>query len=612
VGAPRILVLEDDVGIRRMLEVLLQDRGYEVTLVGSAEAARAAHAESPFDLLVFDKNLPDGDGVALATELVGHPSRPEAIIVTAYPTIASAVEALHAGAIDYLPKPFDVGLLSVRVERALDRRRRREENERLHKSVVALADHLTQVFEASFDPILTIDADGTIVRWNRGAERTYGYAADFIQGKPMHLLERNPDAEVGRRMRALRGEPTVNEEVIRRTRDGDERSVLVSLAAMARREGEPRRLVEVSKDITAQKAMQNELLHADRLKTLGTLAAGLAHEINNPLAFVKANLTLLAERSADPSVVKPEEAVELVQESLDGVERIVQAVRHLRGFSRAASDRPVEASLGTVIEGTVALARFRIRERRHAIDVEVADMPPIPCMPARLGQAILNLVINALDASGPTGHVWIKATVERGEAVIEIRDNGPGIPAEIQPRVFEPFFTTKSPGEGTGLGLGICRQIAEEHRGRLYLRTCSEAGTSFFLRIPFYDPSRYVVLLVDDEHYVRRALRRLLESLSYQVYEASRVPEGLHILETAKVHAVIADYHMPGATGLDLLVEMHKRWPAIRRLVLTASEGLAGDPDAFAPVQPVVVLAKPWDDAHLTKTLRSALLMAPF
>jgi len=235
--------------------------------------------------------------------------------------------------------------------------------------------------------------------------------------------------------------------------------------------------------VTSELARSRELLaRTDRLATLGTLAAGVAHEIRNPLVSVRTFLQLLPERDQDEQF-----RTEFRKLALDETERICDLITDLLSFARPVPSEPEQADLNTIVEQTVRLLLSEARK----VDVEVviepaADLPPIPVDEARVKQVLLNVVLNAVEASTPHGRVVVTTALEAGGVErwcrVSVADTGRGVPAESVARVFDPFYSTKS--GGSGLGLFIAARIMESHGGSIRVRPDVERGAVFDLRFP--------------------------------------------------------------------------------------------------------------------------------
>jgi signal transduction histidine kinase len=237
---------------------------------------------------------------------------------------------------------------------------------------------------------------------------------------------------------------------------------------------------------------QAQLMQSEKMRTLGQLVAGVAHELNNPIGFVHANLKLLDEYVAKLSRQQAEGAdttrtreaiLKLLARSREGTERVTKIVADLRAFSRMDQGELAEADLNDEIERTLTLMEPRCK---NCIEVErdFADLPRVRCHAGQLNQVFLNLLMNACDAIGDRGRISVRTRYEQGSVRLEFEDSGPGIAADVRDRIFEPFFTTKPVGQGTGLGLSLTHGIVERHGGRIWVESDPGFGTRFVIELP--------------------------------------------------------------------------------------------------------------------------------
>ncbi len=287
------------------------------------------------------------------------------------------------------------------------------------------------------------------------------------------------------------------------------------------------------RDLRAQDALQSRAMQVDRMIAIGTLAAGVGHEINNPLAYVHANVAFAIEELAALAAEVPSprlrEVLAALEEARLGTTRIRDIASDLALFSRAEpTAEPEPVDLHAVIDSAIAMARNEIRHRARLVRA-FGPAPTVLGVASRLGQVFLNLLVNAAHAIEPGQAARNAVRVETrldGDAVeVAISDTGSGIEPAVLDRIFEPFFTTKPPGRGTGLGLPICRRIVEEHGGAITVESEPGRGTTFRVRLPTHDDrpapepeepavptasARARVLVIDDDRHVLAALRRIL------------------------------------------------------------------------------------------------------
>jgi signal transduction histidine kinase len=237
---------------------------------------------------------------------------------------------------------------------------------------------------------------------------------------------------------------------------------------------------------------QAQLMQSEKMRSLGQLVAGVAHELNNPIGFVHANLQLLSgyiEKLVEAQlgtgdVERPRDAIgKLLARSREGTERVKKIVQDLRTFSRMDQAELADTDLNEELRRTLALMEPRFKDGIR-LESDLAELPPVRCYPAQLNQVFMNLVMNACDAVAPRGVVQVRSRATPAGVALEFEDSGPGIPRHVRERIFEPFFTTKPVGQGTGLGLSISHGIVERHGGRLTLDCPPEGGTVFRVELP--------------------------------------------------------------------------------------------------------------------------------
>ena len=330
--------------------------------------------------------------------------------------------------------------------------------------------------------LVVIQRGGTILWVNRAIVETLGYdGPDELLGRPMMDIV-HPDARerVGERMRQPTdaGPRLVESTLVRK--DGEPVTVEVAPARSVTFSGAPARLV-VGRDVSERVKMQQRLVTADRMASLGMLAAGVAHEINNPLAYVLGSIEV-ATRELRRQETPPQGALEALATALDGLSRVRTIVSDLRKLSRPDTSTLEAVDVSVVIESTLALAAREIAARGRVVR-ELRETPLALGSAARLGQVLLNLIVNALDVMPQGGTLTVQSGAREGGGYVTIGDSGPGIPKEVLGRIFEPFFTTKG-DKGTGLGLSMVYAFAQRHGGRVTVDSQVGEGTRFTLWFP--------------------------------------------------------------------------------------------------------------------------------
>jgi PAS domain S-box-containing protein len=351
----------------------------------------------------------------------------------------------------------------------------------------ARGDDFRRMLDGVPDPV-AIHRDGTILWVNRALLQILGYdGPGDVVGQPLlFIVHESSRAMALERIRMpVTGHPELAQVRLLR-RDGDVVTVELSPSRPIDFGGEPARLV-VGRDVTERLRMQERLVTADRLSSLGLLAAGVAHEINNPLAYVLGSIEIVRREIERPGPVS-DAAREALGRALEGVDRVRTIVRDLQTLSRADEHTVQDVDLRAALDATLTLAESEI-SRRARIVRDYRDVPAARVNAARLGQVILNLVVNAVEAmpdrSPETNELVLRTRSDaRGRAVIEVADNGEGIAGEVVDRIFDPFFTTKPNGHGTGLGLAICHQIVAEAGGEIAVESTPGKGSTFRVILP--------------------------------------------------------------------------------------------------------------------------------
>ena len=373
-------------------------------------------------------------------------------------------------------------------------------------------------------------------------------------------------------------------------------------------------------DITAQRQLQHQLALSERMASLGTLAAGVAHEINNPLAFIQANLDFAIGRLAALDSPSAHVGVEMLRDALDdaryGAERVQHIVRDLKTFSRP-DERTGMVAIDQAIESAITIAWNEIKHRARLVR-KISPGLFVVGNEAQLAQVFLNLIVNAAQAipagAADRNQITVTATAAGADVVVGIHDTGGGIPDAVLARIFEPFYTTKPIGAGTGLGLSICHRIISSLGGRIEIERPAEGGARFVVRLPAAPresvaaPSphpvtrvaRARVAVIDDEALIGRALSRLLgDEHEVVVFQCAR--EAIEALERGEAcDVILCDLMMPEITGIDLDAWLREHYPALaeRTLFMTggaftraASEFVAQHADRCLdkPIDPVVV-----------------------
>lgn len=397
------------------------------------------------------------------------------------------------------------------------------------------------------------------------------------------------------------------------------------VSAVTITEGDASTVVVLFDDQTEQRRLQDQLVQSTKLSAMGQLVAGVAHELNNPLASVVGFADFLGEIPDVPASLR--EPLRVIREE---AERASAIVRNLLGFARKQDRQRRPTALGPLIESTMSLLRNPLMANRvdSRIDIE-PDLPAIIIDANQIQQVLVNLVSNAAQAIASTnraGTVTIRARRFLDEIAVDVVDDGPGMSPEIAARVFDPFFTTKREHEGTGLGISISQGIVREHGGRITLETAPGQGATFTIHLPLQElpaepepeeparlpAARLRVLVVDDEPHILHYMSATLSAWGHTVAVAQDGDEGLEAATSGEFDLVITDLRMPKLSGRDFFEALRRHDPQMAsRIFFSTGDTVRGDTLAFLEMLERPYLHKPFSLAELRALLAAATSRLP-
>src|SRR5215204_4556900 len=484
------------------------------------------------------------------------------------------------------------------------------------------------------DAILVRDLSQNIVFWNKGAEKIYGWAAAEVTGKNVReLLFKEASAQFEEASQAVLQTGKWQGEIRQNRRDGAE-IILESRWTLVRdEEGQPKSVLVINTDVTEKRRMETQFLRAQRMESIGTLAGGIAHDLNNVLSPILMAIDMLKLRVTDESSKKWLEVMRT------NAERGGNMVRQVLSFARGVEGERVPLQPKHLIKEIVKILRETLPKSME-INFQVPnDLWIISADATQIHQVLMNLCVNARDAMPEGGSISIKAEnvfVDENYArmhieakagrfvMITVSDTGPGMTAEIQSRIFEPFFTTKEMTKGTGLGLSTAMTIVKSHGGFINVYSELHKGTQFAVYLPALDMPGTIeaaalqtdlplgngelILVVDDEEAIREITRGTLETFGYSVMTASDGTEALAIYADKKneIAVVLTDMVMPFMDGSATIRALQRMNPKIR---IIAASGLgAGQRAGEGALEGVsVFLNKRYTAEKLLKALAQVL-----
>jgi PAS domain S-box-containing protein len=630
-----LLVVEDSTDDAELVVGELRRKGFDVTYVQvdtKPALERELDRAADYDLVISDYSLPSVDAPAVLERVRSRTIDLPCIVLSGTVSEAIAVETMRLGARDYVAKS-NLTRLAAAVSRELMERDARAEQRR---SEAALQQSFRTVIERVPDGII-VHRGGTVVYANPAAKALFGARVESeLVGRALtdllpaesprpsrseapvleHPRQRGEDHLLEHPRQ--RGEDHLLEHPRQRGEDhlpeGRARSPSIPPVEQSLRRidgstlfaeitttpvvfGGAPAILAVIRDVTTRREITAKMMEVDRMLAIGTLAAGVGHEINNPLAYVLANvdyvLASLGKLGADLDGGGPQdpearatafkdelaEVKTVLEEVVEGAQRIRDIVRDLRAFSRA-EDLVGPVDVHPILDSVLNLASNELKHRARVVR-EYGDVPPVEANASRIGQAFLNLVVNAAHAIAEgarhKNELRIKTYAHEKKVTIEISDTGIGISPENMGRIFTPFFTTKPLGHGTGLGLAICRSIvravdgeilaeSEPGKGSVF-RVCLHASSGAVPHVSVLPPGettrRGRVLFIDDEHLVGTAFSRLL-SREHDIVVVTRADDAVANFERGeRFDAIFCDLMMPDMSGMDLYEVVQARFPEL-------------------------------------------------
>ena len=536
----KILLVEDHLETRRNLQRLIERRGHEVIDVGSAEEAEAALAAESFPFLILDWMLPGKSGVELCRQLRAQPNGDEVFIllVTARGDTADLEQALEAGANDYVTKPFDLDLLNVRLSVAECHIRKLSERNHSRAALQESARAMANILENTMDGFFAVNSEWKITHLNAGAETLLGRTRDELLGH--ELWEKFPQ-QIGSIFEANYQKVMAEQTPVEFEASDSSWKVWYEVRAYPSNGG----ISVFFRDISERRKTESERLTTSKLESLGTLAGGIAHDLNNILTVISGNIGLAQiEAPADSGSL-----LGFLSKAGQAAQHAAHLSSQLLTFSKGGAPLKKVVSVGQLLEHS---AEFSFYGSNLRADFDIAvDLWKAEVDAGQIEQVVNALMLNAREAMvhGGTVHVRARNVVldDKADAIlpaghyvkITITDRGSGIPDELRTKIFDPYFTTKP--AGTGLGLAISYSIVKKHGGLLHLENSTPEGSAFAFYLRASDRklstpdvrvkergalhfNHHRVLVMDDEAAIRELTSQLLGTLGYEV---TAVPDGL-------------------------------------------------------------------------------------
>jgi two-component system, cell cycle sensor histidine kinase and response regulator CckA len=649
----RILIVDDELHNRQLLEVLLAAEGFLLQTAASGEEALARVAEQPPDLILLDIMMPGMDGYEVAARIKGDLATKNipVIMVTALDDRHARMLGLSAGAEDFITKPVDRAELCLRVRNLLrlkaygdyfDRYSRMLEGEVGSRTADLVESE--RLYRSTFDAapvgIVHVDLDGRWLRVNQRLCDLLGYPREKLQRTAVavqQLLETEDaaaEAELFRQMVTGTLDRQVVDEKRYRRRDGNFVWARVNMSVHRNSQGQAQHFISVIEDITERRTLEAQIRQATKMDAIGRLASGVAHDFNNLLTVILgfAELTI-----AD--VAMASQHGKDLGEIIKAAQRAKALTKQLLAFSRQQVLRAAPLDVNELLSEMTGMLRRLIGEHIDVVLVLAPDLSPALADLGQLEQVVMNLVVNARDAMPGGGRVTIETNDVDLEScsfhdepvlpgpyvMLAITDTGTGMTPETQRRLFEPFFTTKETGRGTGLGLSTTYGIVKQSKGYIWVNSEIGHGTTFKVYLPRSNqlvrsaPRRPLLtapvkrasetlLLVEDEPSVRLFSKRILDNAGYHVLEAANGDDAERVFaqHADSIALVVTDVMMPGCGGPELLSRLHVHAPELKVLYMSGyTDKFTADKVNLDRALPFV--QKPFTSGELVRQVREAL-----
>ena len=564
-----ILISDDDLISRSLLKKALTKLGHEVIETENGQAAWDVLQQSDIQMVISDWMMPEMDGLELCRKIR---SRKQGgyiyvIMLTANDRKTDLVDVFNAGSDDYIRKPFDSEELNARVTTGIRVTNLQKKQKKLANTLIESRNKLRIVIDSMKNEIVSLDRDLIIVLANSSFSKQFGVNPRDVVGRPyftnatdgQHTM--GQEGKIHKMIKAVFAKGNSQKNLIKSIdKNGSDVYRQISYLPILDEQGQVFQVVLVSRDITEERRKteeikslnlqlmetsalieaknkklentlkrledtQTQMIQSEKMASIGQLAAGVAHEINNPTGFVSSNLKTLVDYQADIgklflkyhdmlSVLEKEsgdlasgetiqskleaiksfekeidlefvmeDMVDLIGDCREGTDRIKKIVIDLKDFAHPGEDKVQVTDINTGLESTLNVVNNEIKYKA-TVHKDLGELPVINGYPQQLNQVFMNILVNAAQAIEKNGEIQIKTRHRDGKVEIQISDTGCGVSEENLTKIFDPFFTTKDVGRGTGLGMNIAYNIIQKHNGTIDVESTVGKGTTFTICIP--------------------------------------------------------------------------------------------------------------------------------
>lgn len=642
-----VILIVDDTPINlEMLFDFLGQAGFTVLIAEDGESAIARAEYAPPDLILLDILMPGMDGFETCRLLKESELTKDipVIFMTALSETVDKVKGFELGAVDYLTKPLQHQEVLARIQLHLKLRTLtktlQEQNLRLESEIaerLRVEEKIREqaaLLDITSDAIIVQDFENQICFWNQGAEYLYGWKATEVIGNNINQILYPPESlsQIQNIYASIAESDFWQGELRQINKQGKNIIVASRWTLMRDRHEQPKSILTVNTDITEKKHLESQILRAQRLESIGTLASGIAHDLNNILTPILTAAQLLQLKISNTN----ERNQQMLKTIENNSKRGAALVKQVLQFARGVEGQRTIVQVNHLFSEIQQIVRETFPK---SIDLSAHIQPELWAVigdATHLHQLLMNLVVNARDAMPRGGYIKISAEnilIDEQYArmnldarvgayiVISVADTGMGIPSDIIDRIFEPFFTTKDIGKGTGLGLSTVRGIIQSHGGFVTVNSQVGRGTEFKVYLPAVEVAKTplgeelelfkgngeLILVVDDETGILETTKISLEIYNYRVLTATNGIEAiaLYAEHEDEISLVLMDMMMPsmdGATAIRTLQKMNPQVKVVAVSGLNVSDKLTKMPEVKK------FLPKPYTTKDLLQTLHSILV----
>ncbi|MBI4007402.1 MAG: response regulator [Planctomycetes bacterium] len=631
---PKILVIDDEELVCKALRRHLTMDGHAIFVAENGHTGLKILKKEDIDIVLTELNMPKMDGIEVLRHIKKLSPKTEVIIIAAHGNMKTVLESFKAGAFDFITKPINYEELRLSIRRALEKQAQESLGEEKDPQIKTMERLHRTLYDNAPVLLFVIDTSGKILDVNKRVENVLGYHAKDLLEKHISLIIKKNHRVAFRdfmRERFNRAAPAAGIELEILNKRGNPILTNLELTPVSDSNWGTVALVHLS-DATERSALLQQLIQSERLKAVGEMASGIAHNINNILTIVLGHIRLIQSRPEDKQVLQ--DAIKIISKSAwDGA----QLVRKLQSFSRVHRplERLVPVDINYIVRESIEFTKLRWKDEAqfHGVHYNIkchslTGAVLVPGNASELREVFVNIINNAIDAMPEGGELSFSTKLNGNKVLVSVADSGCGINEKHCKKLFEPFFTTKY-GKGTGLGLSTVLAVLTEHKGTIKVKSVVGKGSKFIIKLPVLSSqgrdtmfatanlpqARHCaptipidgtkaanVLVIDDEEGICNIIAKFLRSTGHSVSTALTGKEGIRIFKSGQFDLVLCDLTMPDMSGWEVARAIHNlESQRVHKtpIVIFTGWGDTFDPAMLAKTGVKMVISKPLDNNQL-------------